>query len=152
MQKKCDLYLCAEVDASQVKMLRLFDKSFSFEEGAVRSGYLFVNVDRIKLVAVVSDLRRRNIPCFSVPVEYRNSTITFDAAFDIAKKHTAEQGAIVGRVDQVRCPPLFWSFSLVSIGSSEKKAGGVLMVDRLDGHIWSQDEYEEYMYDYNNVF
>ncbi len=152
MQKKCDLYLCVEVEASQIRMLRLFDKSFFLEEGMVRSGYLFVNVDRIKLVAVVADFHRRNIPCFSVPVEYRNSIVTYDAAFEIAKKQAAEKGAVVGQVDQVRCPPLFWSFSLSSIGSSEKKVGGVLMIDRLDGHPWGQDEYEEYMYDYNNIF
>jgi len=33
------------------------------------------------------------------------------------------------------------SFSLVSVESSEKKTGGLLMVDRLDGHVWSFEEY-----------
>jgi hypothetical protein len=152
MQKKCDLYLCAEVNVSQIKMLRLFDKSLILEEGTVHSGYLSVNIDRVKLVAVVSDFRRRNIPCFSVPIDYRNSAISFEAAFEVAKKYAAEQGAVVGKIDQVLCPPLFWSFSLVSVESSEKKTGGLLMVDRLDGHVWSFEEYEEYMYDYNNIF
>ncbi len=26
------------------------------------------------------------------------------------------------------------------------------MVDKLDGHVWTMAECEEYMYDYNNVF
>ncbi len=32
------------------------------------------------------------------------------------------------------------------------RVGGYVMVDRLDGHIWTCEEYENYMYDYNNVF
>lgn len=152
MQRKCDLYLCAEVDVSQIEMLSLFDKSLLLKEGTVRSGYLSVNIDRVKLVAIVSALRRQNIPCFSAPVEYRDSNLSFETAFEIAKKSAVEQSAIVGRLDQTRSPPLFWSFSLASVSSSEKKTGGIFMVDRLDGHIWSLEEYEEYMYDYNNVF
>ncbi|WP_223473109.1 MULTISPECIES: hypothetical protein [unclassified Pseudomonas] len=152
MQKKCDLYLCAEVDVSQIEMLSLFDKSLLLKEGTVRSGYLSVNIDRVKLVAIVSALRRQNVPCFSAPVAYRDSKLSFETAFEIAKKSAVEQNAIVGRLDQTRSPPLFWSFSLASVSSSEKKAGGIFMVDRLDGHIWSLEEYEEYMYDYNNVF
>ncbi|WP_434701887.1 hypothetical protein [Pseudomonas sp. D1-36] len=152
MQKKCDLYLCSEVDVSQIAMLSLFDKSLLLKEGTVRSGYLSVNIDRVKLVAIVSDLRRQNISCFSDPIEYRDSNLSFEAAFEVAKKSAIEQNAIAGRLDQTRAPPLFWSFSLASVSSSEKKAGGVLMIDRLDGHIWSPEEYEEYMYDYNKVF
>lgn len=152
MRKPCDLYLCAEADVSQFRMLRLFDKEVILEEGTVRSGYLFVNIERVKLVAVVSDLRRRNVPCFSVPIEYRDSRLTYGAAFEIAKKHAAEQGVLVGEIGQERRPPLFWSFSQVGIGPAETKTGGVLMVDRLDGHLWSQSEHEEYMYDFNNIF
>jgi hypothetical protein len=152
MQKKCDLYLCADTDVSQIKMLRLFDKDVLPEKDTVRSGYLFVNVERVKLVAVVSDLRRRGVPCFSVPIEYRNSVHTYAEAFEIAQKHAAEQGVLVAQIDQERCPPLYWSFRLICIGLGEQKAGGILMVDRLDGHVWSQNEYEEYMYDYNNIF
>ncbi|CAN7631293.1 hypothetical protein ACVK1X_005127 [Pseudomonas sp. PvR086] len=152
MQKKCDLYLCGPVDASRLKMLRLFDNDFACEDGKVFSGYLFVSVNRVKLVAVVSALRQKQILCFSVPVEYREGEISFEIAFEIAKKYSAEQGVVVGVRDQSQCPPLFWSFSLSSVGHGEKKAGGMLMVDRLDGHIWGLDEYEEYMYDYNNIF
>jgi hypothetical protein len=152
MQKKCDLYLCSPVDASRLKMLRLFDKSFSCENGKVFCGYLFVSINRVKLVVVVSALRQEQILCFSVPIEYRSGGISLEAAFEIATKYAAEQDEVVRVRDQAQCPPLFWSFSLISVGPAEKKAGGTLMVDRLDGHIWSLEEYEEYMYDYNNVF
>ncbi|WP_134923254.1 MULTISPECIES: hypothetical protein [Pseudomonas] len=151
MQKRCDLYLCGPVDAARLKMLRLFDKSFSCESGQVFSGYLFVSINRLKLVAVVSALRKEKILCFSVPIEYRSAGVLLDAAFEIAKKYAGQNG-VIGMRDQTQCPPLFWSFSLMSVGLAEKKVGGMLMVDRLDGHIWSLEEYEEYMYDYNNVF
>lgn len=73
MQKKCDLFLCEPVKASGLKLISLFDKSFRPDNGLICSGYLFISVDRVKLVAVVSDFRRHHIPCFSVPVEYRES-------------------------------------------------------------------------------
>ncbi|MCV2221740.1 hypothetical protein PspCFBP13508_15185 [Pseudomonas sp. CFBP13508] len=151
MQKKCDLYLCEAVDASQLNVIRLFDKAFVCENGTKLSGYLSISVNRVKLVAVVSDFRRRQIPCFSVPVEYREARISFEAALQIAQAHAMEQG-LVGAENPTPYPPLFWSFVLVSKGATEKKTGGVIMVDRLDGHIWGLEEYEEYMYDYNNLF
>ncbi|MEQ4192345.1 hypothetical protein ABNM11_27365, partial [Pseudomonas syringae] len=48
-----------------------------------------------------------------------------------------------------KSPPVFWVFSIV--GGDEGKVGGVVMIDRLDGHVWGELEYIEYMYDYNNV-
>lgn len=152
MQKQCDLYLCSPVDASRLKIVRLFDKSFSCDDGKVVDGYLFVNISRVKLVSIVSTLRREHIPCFSIPVEYRDGDISLEAACEVAKNYAESHGDDVGIRDQMQYPPLFWSFSLIPGNSAEKKAGGVLMVDRLDGHIWTIEEYEEYMYDYNNVF
>ncbi|WP_141676588.1 hypothetical protein [Pseudomonas bananamidigenes] len=151
MKRECDLYLCDDVEASQLKVIRLFDKSFVCENGKRYSGYLRVNVNRVKLVSVVSDLRQRKILCFSVPVEYRASVVSHKAALEIAKKYIGESG-VIGIEDQAKKPPLVWSFSLAVIGSEEEKTDGVVMVDRLDGHVWSIDEYEQYMYDYNNVF
>jgi hypothetical protein len=151
MQKKCDLYLCEAVDASQLKVIRLFDQGFVCEAGTKLTGYLSISVNRVKLVAVVSDLRRRQIPCYSVPVEYRVDRVSFEAALEVAKAHSIEQQLVVAE-NPAQYPPLFWSFVLGSRVATENKAGGVIMVDRLDGHIWGLEEYEEYMYDYNNVF
>ncbi len=151
MKRECDLYLCDDVEASQLKDVRLFDKSFICEDGKKYSGFLRLNVNRVKLVSVVSDLRKRKILCFSVPVEYRASVVSNKAALEVAKKYVGANG-VVGIEDQTKTPPLFWSFSLAVIGAVEERIGGVVMVDRLDGHVWSIDEYEEYMYDYNNVF
>lgn len=92
MQSKCDLYLCDSVDASRLKMLCLFDKNFICEGGKELVGYLSVNIGRVKLVAVVSALRQKQILCFGVPVEYRNSGVSLEVAFDLAKKHAGEGG------------------------------------------------------------
>lgn len=46
---------------------------------------------------------------------------------------------------------MFWIFDLVSDDLVWEKTGGVVMVDKLDGHIWNSLEYEEYMYDFNGI-
>ena len=53
----CELYFCEPVKTSRLKYLELFDKIFHYDEGNVYSGFLDVNVHRIKLVSVVTDLR-----------------------------------------------------------------------------------------------
>lgn len=151
MQMKCDLFLCEPVKASGLKLISLFDKGFRPDNGLIYSGYLFISVDRVKLVAVVSDFRRHHIPCFSVPVEYRESRISSTVAFELAQTHVTNLGKI-SISEQGQKPPLFWSFTLGYDNAVENKAGGIIMVDRLDGHIWTAGEYEEYMYDYNNIF
>ena len=45
--------------------------------------------------------------------------------------------------------PVFWLLILLMI---QKKKLGVVIFDKLDSHVWSSLEYEEYLYDYNNVF
>ncbi|MEX3922019.1 hypothetical protein AB4Y43_38545 [Paraburkholderia sp. BR10872] len=111
-----------------------------------------VNVGRVKLVSVVSELRKAGVSCFSVPVEYRDNVgIDATEAKVLAGKYAASMGAAISESGPRQgYAPLFWAFDISA--RDDEKVGGVVIVDRLDGHIWATSEYEEYMYDYNNVF
>jgi hypothetical protein len=153
MGKICDLYLCDSIKSDRLRFIRLFAREFSFDPDVFYRGYLRINVDRVKLVSVISELRKGGIKCFSVPVEYRDrDVISVDEAFALASEYAHSLNlSITPRSGEQPCEiPLFWSFNLT--GDENEKVGGIVMVDRMDGHIWKNDEYEEYMYDYNNVF
>ena len=154
MQKKCDLYLCESVRSERLKFIQLYDKEFFYNAEKSYMGYLGVNVDRVKMVSVISDLRTHKIDCFSVPVEYRDrENISAKRAFSVANDYAKNLGASVfdEMRFQSRCPPVYWIFGLKYDITTEGKVGGVVMIDRLDGHVWTDAENEEYMYDYNNV-
>ncbi len=153
MQQKCDIYFSEPTRTDRLKFVSMFDKNFRYEEGKVYVGYLGVNVDRVKLVSIVSDLRKSNIACFSAPIEYRdNEKLSLDAAIVLANEYakSIENSVALSSMLKSKSPPVYWAFDLKNEGF-EGKAGGVVMVDRIDGHIWSQREYEEYMYDFNNI-
>ncbi|MEO7888246.1 MAG: hypothetical protein ABIR76_16070 [Polaromonas sp.] len=153
MQRKCDLYFYDAVKSDRLKFIELFDKNFVFDSEKVYVGFLHASADRVKLVSVVSDLRRNGIVCFSVPIAYREQkTISMEIAFDLAIEYAKTVGATVAvSIRHQRIPPVFWAFDLVPENNEEEKSGGVVMIDRLDGHVWTSSEYEEYLYDYNNV-
>lgn len=73
-------------------------------------------------------------------------------AHEVARKEALRLGADVsdGQVENHEPNPLYWRFAMANDRSD--RVGGYVMVDRLDGHIWTCEEYENYMYDYNNVF
>jgi hypothetical protein len=155
MQKKCDLYLCDSVRSERLRFIQLYDKNFSYDDEKTYMGYLGVDVDRIKLVSVISDFRMHKINCFSVPIEYRDrKNISAKHALSLANDYAKNLGASAfGPVmSESRCSPVFWIFALKYDSTAEEKAGGVVMIDRLDGHVWTDTESEEYMYDYNNLF
>lgn len=153
MQEKCDLYFYDSVKSGHLKFVELLDKNFTYDQEKSYVGFLRASVDRVKLVSVVSDLRRNGIACFSVPIAYRDhETIPMEAAFDLATKHAKSFGATVAvSIRHQRVPPVLWAFDLLHGNDEEEKSGGVVMIDRLDGHVWTSSEYEEYLYDYNNV-
>ena len=153
MQKKCDLYFHDAVKSDRLKFIELFDKNFVYENEKYYVGFLRINVDRIKLVSVVSDLRCNGVTCFSVPIAYRDyEVISMMAALDLANRYAKSFGAsaVISERHQ-KAPPVFWAFDLIHSGNQEEKSGGTVMVDRLDGHVWTYSEYEEYLYDYNNL-
>ena len=150
--KICDLYIHGESKSPSLRFIGLFDKSFSYSADRTYGGFLNVNVGRVKLVSVVSELRKAGVTCFSVPVEYRdNPGIDAAVAKTLAKKHAESIGSAISESDHRHgYAPLFWVFDISA--RDDDRVGGVVIVDRLDGHIWATSEYEEYMYDYNNVF
>ena len=152
MIKICDLYIHGESKSPSLRFIGLFDKSFSYRDDRTYGGFMNVNVGRVKLVSVVSELRKAGVACFSVPVEYRdNPGIDAAEARAIAKKHAESTGCVISESDHREgYAPLFWVFDIST--HDDDRVGGVVIVDRLDGHIWATSEYEEYMYDYNNVF
>lgn len=150
--KICDLYIQGESNSPSLKFIGLFDKSFCYSADRTYGGFMNVNVGRVKLVSVVSELRKAGVACFSVPIEYRDSAgIDAVVAKAIAKKHAESIGCAISESDHRQgYAPLFWAFDISA--HDDDRVGGVVIVDRLDGHIWSTAEYEEYMYDYNNIF
>lgn len=150
--KTCDIYIHGESKSPSLKFIGLFDKSFSYCADRTYRGFMGVSVGRVKLVSVVSELRKAGVACFSVPIEYRdNPGIEAAEAKSLAKKHAESMGGMISERDhRDGYAPLFWVFDISA--HDDDRVGGVVIVDRLDGHIWGTDEYEEYMYDYNNVF
>ncbi|MFV0549939.1 MAG: hypothetical protein ACK5M5_14665 [Limnobaculum xujianqingii] len=150
MKNICDLYLNKEVDSYHFKYLSLFDKTFIYIPQKLYSGYLGLNVERIKLVSVVIALRKEGIEAINVPVIYRDGLLLSRVTgFDIAKKHALLNGYNVMLENINENIPLCWSYIITN--HQNEKVGGVVHVDKLDGHIWTSLEYEEYMYDYNNI-
>ncbi len=154
MQKKCDLYLCESVKTDRLKLLKVFDKEFLYVPDKAYVGYLGVNVDRIKLVSVVSDLRKHNIVAFSAPVEYRDGAkLPLEQARGLAIEYakSVRASAVESAMLKSKCPPVYWIFDLLYHSTEQEKVGGVVMIDRIDGHVWTGSENEEYMYDFNNM-
>ncbi|MBU9456439.1 hypothetical protein [Burkholderia multivorans] len=154
MNKICDLYLPVESRSVDIRLLKLFDAGFSYDAEHAYSGFMNVNVSRVKLVSVVSELRKKGVLSVSVPVEYRDGEVVdVREAMGIAEEYAKSIGCSIGGASpRSGYAPLFWAFDIVRELGRADKAGGVVMVDRLDGHVWTMAEYEEYMYDYNNVF
>lgn len=153
MNSFCDIFFVNPTKSSNLRFLSLLDKNFFYQSNVEYSGYAGVSVNRVKLIPLIDLLRKQGLSVYSVPVSYKvNHFISKEKAFDIAKMHAKDNGLVInidsGLVDNSN--PLVWKFSVSSIG--EEKAGGVVMIDRLDGHVWSLDEFDTYMYDYNNCF
>ncbi|MEK7917240.1 hypothetical protein AAB988_17195 [Burkholderia contaminans] len=137
-----------------IGFLGLFDSGFSYDAGRSYSGFMNVNVSRVKLVSVVSELRKKGVLSFSVPVEYRDGKVVdVREAMEIAEGYAKSIGCLIaGASPRSKFAPLFWAFDIACEEGCAEKVGGVVIVDKLDGHVWTMAEYEEYMYDYNNVF
>nr|WP_223959118.1 hypothetical protein [Burkholderia diffusa] len=149
----CDIYFSTKTKCPELRYFKIFDKKFIQNERDEYIGFANANISRLKLIPILSNLRHKGIEVFSVPIEYRDgATINFDDAFEVAEGYAKLNGIVVAKNNsKEERAPLFWVFDVVG-GSDGDRAGGVVMIDRLDAHVWSIDEYEEYMYDYNNIF
>lgn len=149
---KCDAFVLGQHRGAELGPLRIFDKDFVCEPEKEYSGYLGLNVHRVKMVSIVTELRCKGIEAYSCPVRYRDVTnIRYEKAAGFASDHAKAKGfnIVFDSFRAKKSPPVFWVFSIV--GRGEGEVGGVVMVDRLDGHMWGELEYLEYMYDYNNI-
>jgi len=152
MQKLCDLFLCEPTKTNRLKFVNLFDKKFLYDSEREYRGYLGVNIPRIKMVSIVCDIRKHSVCCFSAPIEYRDGQkISIALALSLASDYAMTINAKVAKRSNSTYPPVYWVFDLLWINQSDERAGGTVMIDRLDGHLWTSSEYEEYMYDYNNI-
>lgn len=147
----CDIYIEGAHAIPELRFVRLFDKSFSYVEGKVYSGYIGASVPRLKGVLIVSRLKASGISAFNLPIRYRSADLPIAVAHRIAleKAEAARMGLSNGEAFRDIHTPMYWNFSLID--PTGDLVGGRIMVDRLDGHIWSSDEHETFMYDYNNV-
>lgn len=156
MQKVCDLYIPEASNNDCLRLLHVFDKKFIYKNTCKYFGYLQTNISRLKLVSIVVELRKKGIQSFNVPIDYRNNkNLTIDEALLFANKYADSNGIKIGRSfknSQIYLPPVFWYFTaLYDENGGDEMVGSSVKVDCLDGHIWGDEEYREYMYDYNNV-
>ncbi|KPC52542.1 hypothetical protein WG78_11880 [Amantichitinum ursilacus] len=154
MQRICDLYLSELVGPDLLKDVRFVDSAFILGEKAV-SGYLGLNAPRLKLIPLVVSLRKKRVSCYSVPIEYRDcASITEQYALSIAQHSVERQNCVKVGTNPLGAgaPPNVWSFSVAGFEDAGRVAGRMIMIDRVDGHVWGYEEYEEYMYDYNNLY
>lgn len=150
-QMKCDIFLPESIASVQLKFLKIYDSGFLYKPDQAYSGYLGVEVDRIKLINFILELRKEGCKSFNVPVGYRDGSIlTREDCFLLATDYAHSQGYGVAKnylIDD-GCP-LYETFSIIN--DPLERAGGVVWVDKFDGHFWSLLEFEEYMHDYNGV-
>ncbi len=149
MENLCDLYIPIEhkINVPEIRFLELFDKSFKYDENKLYQGFVGVNIVRIQLLRVVLELKKEGVVCLNVPIRYRdNPTIDLDQAYSYAKQYADSKNYEMGYIES-EGTPLYWTFGLYS----DDLVGGRVMVDKIDGHIWSGIERMAYQYDYNHI-
>ncbi|MDQ1835534.1 hypothetical protein [Massilia scottii] len=157
MQEICDILLLDELAGSSklLKQLRIFSPTTIFEDGKVYSGFLNLELKRIKAVAILTHFRNNGIRCLNIPIKYKGGLLSEAEARKLAEKHLEGRAEII---DSVKRPgkvvnPMFWKF-ISNEAPSEPgifEGGGNVIVDALDGHIWDAEELEEFSYDYLNA-
>ncbi len=147
----CDLYSSGSISSKKLRFLSLYDKSFEYKEGACISGYFGVKVDRISLVRIIVDLRSEGFNCLSIPMCYKTSRLlTVSECLNIGRKYASNNNISISEIERM-LPDLPFCFNFDVMGGVEERAGGIVRVDKLDGHIWTLSEVEEYMHDYNGL-
>jgi hypothetical protein len=152
----CDIYLPKEVKGELLaKCILKRHVGFDIEIEKTYVGYCGLNVKR--LIGLMAVLRLKEVAkadAINVPIRYRDCPqISLDEARFIAAQVDYGDGRKASYHEHsfLRYPhPLYWVFGLT--GGDGSIAGGSVYVDRVDGHIWSGDELDEYSHDYNNAF
>lgn len=155
MKIYCDLFLDCQINDNSLKFLELLDRNFKYNQDKLYHGYLNISVERLKLIPLISIMKNKKINYYSVPLQYKNNTnITEQESFQIAKK-SIKYKEIELLIDSKfnHHTPLFYSFKTVFIGNNPNGfMPNNIMIDKIDGHLWSDFEYDKYMYDFNLRF
>ncbi|MEA9558437.1 hypothetical protein VC273_21860 [Xanthomonas nasturtii] len=144
----CDLYTNAAFSGINLNVLKILDREYSGQMPEEFPSFLGVNVSRIDLVPVVIAMREKGADVFSVPVIYRDfHKISHGSAYEIAIRNSESIGCRVSlERDFGFYPPVVWKFGLEGGAVS---TGGLMMIDRCDGHVWTIRDHYEYMFDCN---
>ncbi|WP_124459409.1 hypothetical protein [Variovorax sp. KBW07] len=130
-------------------------KGVVIDENRYYKGFLGYGIDRLLGVALVTSFRRDGIDALNVPVGYRDGNLlTPEEMVDRVKGQLTKGSELLpAKIDENLLHPMKVIFKtnapefLIVNG----EGGGRIVVDRLDGHIWSDYEQAEYAYDYNNL-
>lgn len=152
MNQKCDIYMPVPSLVPELKYVHVLDRGFCYNPLKEYAGYVGVELPRLRAVAIVSKIRSRGIPALNVPLRYKTGIISLERGREVASEYAKSMrfGASSGNGPMDRHTPLYWCFSVTSM-EEDDRAGGRILVDRCDGHVWSTEELDDYMYDYNNV-
>ena len=149
---KVDLFFSRPFRTSEIGWMRIYDKGFS-PNSEEYSNFAGINVPRIKLIPLLMRLRASGAVVWSVPTSYRDQpNLSLNSALMIATKCAKDHNLKIleGNNPSQDLAPLFWQFSTSDI--AREKSDGCIIVDRIDGHIWSLEELDEYLYDYNCIY
>lgn len=146
----CDLFLYDEIKGGDLKrmcpgLLKEVDTDKSYHH------FAGLNLKRLHALLAVTMIRQNGFNLASVPNRYRDEKkITEDVAFEIAKRVDLQTGLYLSKAAELNSSPLFWKFKV--LGGDGNIIGGRIFVDKIDGHLWSFDDVNEYEHDYNNNF
>ena len=148
MNTTCDIFLVSPLngDSALLRQLKIFQDSFSPDPTRSHQGFLGLDIPRLKAVAAITHLRAKGTAACSVPTRYRDSRRM--TASEAGRLVNADEVAAVGGVQDAN--PMFHVFRAAARPDANEGAGHVI-VDALDGHVWTANEMAEYMYDFNNV-
>lgn len=154
MRIYCDLFLDCQANDDILRFIGLFDKSFKYDPNKIYSGYLNICMERISLIPIMNTLNSKKISAFSVPLYYKHGTITEEDAFNIAKDKSMHKNIEpIFHSTFNRHTPLFYYFETIFLGdNTDGFLPSGIRIDKLDGHVWSDFEYDKYMYDFNMKF
>lgn len=117
----------------------------------VRHGLIRVALPLNDARSVLLQIRQRGGDAYLVPVEYRSPAISMFAAREIARQLRAQMlaaGRNLEELDEAQDDLLWWTFRAKD---REAISRGVipgcvsLSVDKLDGHIRTEDEYRAWL-------
>lgn len=156
IQKICDIYLSKDernfphphrYHLRKYPILERYTEGFS-------AGFMGLDMPRLDGILFVMELRKANISCMNVPIEYRDQPkLSIEEALQICRERFNPSAYILDFYRR-STHPMLWTLGRAPYpeesGNAPEEGGGLISVDKLDGHIWTNEEQIVYAYDYNN--